>query len=87
MDCYSLLIWLVKERRMLILLFGKLDRNGWSPQREHFLRAIMEGITFSLHESIELFREVGNQFILLFLLAGAKNETWSQMQADIFNAR
>lgn len=48
----------------------------------------MEGITFSLYESIELFREAGKSVdTVVSIGGGAKNETWLQMQADIFNTR
>ncbi|WP_078408996.1 xylulokinase [Priestia abyssalis] len=57
-------------------------------KREHFVRAVMEGITFSLHESINLFREEGKSVdTVISIGGGAKNETWIQMQADIFNAK
>ncbi|MGF7533090.1 xylulokinase [Bacillus mexicanus] len=56
--------------------------------REHFLRAVMEGVTFSLHESIELLREAGKSVhTVVSIGGGAKNETWLQMQADIFNTK
>lgn len=55
--------------------------------RLHFVRSIMEGITFSLHESIEIFREKGKTIDRVVSIGGgAKNETWLQIQADIFNA-
>lgn len=50
-------------------------------------RAVMEGITFSLNESIELFRQAGIQVNRIVAIGGgAKNEDWLHMQADIFNA-
>jgi len=52
-----------------------------------FARAVMEGITFSLNESIELFRQSGIKVDRIVSIGGgAKNEDWLQMQADIFNA-
>lgn len=55
--------------------------------RLHFARSIIEGITFSLHESIEIFRENGKTINRVVSIGGgAKNETWLQIQADIFNA-
>lgn len=54
---------------------------------DDFARAVMEGITFSLNESIELFREAGIQVDRIVSIGGgAKNEDWLHMQADIFNA-
>ncbi|WP_100405778.1 xylulokinase [Bacillus solitudinis] len=58
-----------------------------SHERKDFVRAIFEGITFSLCESIEIFREGGKRIdTIVSIGGGAKNETWLQMQADIFNA-
>ncbi|MFP7169292.1 xylulokinase [Terribacillus sp. 7520-G] len=52
-----------------------------------FVRAVLEGITFSLHESIQIFRENGKVInTIVSIGGGAKNDTWLQMQADIFDA-
>ncbi|CAM3644023.1 xylulokinase [Marinicrinis lubricantis] len=54
---------------------------------DHFGRAVMEGITFSLNESVELFREGGKKVEQIVSIGGgAKNATWLQMQADVFGA-
>src|SRR5699024_955407 len=56
--------------------------------KKHFARAVLEGITFSLNESIEIFRENGKVVDSIVAIGGgAKNSDWLQMQADIFNAR
>lgn len=53
----------------------------------HFTRSVLEGITFSLRESIEIVRESGKEIKEIVAIGGgAKNEAWLQMQADIFNA-
>ncbi|RCW74785.1 xylulokinase [Saliterribacillus persicus] len=53
-----------------------------------FARAVLEGITFSLHESISIFRENGKVIDTIYSIGGgAKNAAWLQMQADIFNAK
>ena len=58
-----------------------------SHKRRDFVRAVLEGITFSLNESIEIFRENGKNIdTIISIGGGAKNEAWLQMQADIFNA-
>ncbi|GIO23506.1 xylulokinase [Oceanobacillus sp. J11TS1] len=58
-----------------------------SHELKHFTRAVMEGITFSLNESIEIFREHGKVIDKVIAIGGgAKSELWLQMQADIFNA-
>ncbi len=57
-------------------------------ERKHFARAVLEGITFSLNESIEIFRNSGKTIdTIISIGGGAKNEAWLQMQADIFNAK
>ncbi|WP_449538953.1 xylulokinase [Ferdinandcohnia sp. Marseille-Q9671] len=57
-------------------------------ERKHFARSVLEGITFSLHESIEIFRQSGKTIdTIVSIGGGAKNDTWLQMQADIFNAK
>ncbi|MGG4552517.1 xylulokinase [Paenibacillus humicus] len=54
-------------------------------RREHLARAVMEGITFSLAESLELFRQAGITVERIISIGGgAKNPVWLQMQADIF---
>lgn len=56
-------------------------------RREHFVRAVMEGITFSLNETIDLFRAAGKKTDKIVSIGGgAKNPVWLQMQADIFQA-
>lgn len=58
-----------------------------SHKRQDFVRAVLEGITFSLNESIEIFRENGKAIdTIVSIGGGAKNEAWLQMQADIFDA-
>lgn len=54
-------------------------------RRGHLARAVMEGITFSLQESFELFRQAGIAVERVISIGGgAKNPVWLQMQADIF---
>jgi xylulokinase len=58
-----------------------------SHTRAHFARAVLEGITFSLNESVQLFREAGKKIdAVVSIGGGAKNPVWLQMQADIFGA-
>ncbi|GAB2539660.1 xylulokinase [Gracilibacillus alcaliphilus] len=53
-----------------------------------FARAVLEGITFSINDSIAIFRENGKKIDTIYSIGGgAKNPTWLQIQADIFNAR
>jgi len=59
-----------------------------SHQKQHFSRAVLEGITFSLNESVSIMRENGKTINeIISIGGGAKNEAWLQMQADIFNAK
>ncbi|MTW84446.1 xylulokinase [Virgibacillus dakarensis] len=59
-----------------------------SHERKDFVRAVLEGITFSLNESIAIFRENGKKIdTIVSTGGGAKNESWLQIQADIFDAK
>ena len=58
-----------------------------SHRRKDFARAVLEGITFSLNESIDIFRRQGKHIdTIVSIGGGAQNEDWLQMQADIFDA-
>lgn len=53
--------------------------------RRHMIRAVMEGVTFSLKDSLNIFEELGikgNKIIASG--GGAGSDVWLQMQADIF---
>ena len=51
---------------------------------EHFSRSVLEGILFSLRDSLELYRHMGKKINgLVSVGGGAKNSIWLQMQADI----
>ncbi|MDQ1143803.1 xylulokinase [Bacillus sp. SORGH_AS 510] len=53
----------------------------------HFTRAVIEGITFSLRESLEILKNAGKSIqTIVSIGGGAKNETWLQIQADVFQA-
>src|SRR5690625_796920 len=57
-------------------------------QLHDFTRAVIEGITFSLNESIQIFREQGKVINeVVSIGGGAKSSEWLQIQADIFNAK
>ncbi|WP_057914615.1 xylulokinase [Peribacillus muralis] len=58
-----------------------------SHKRIDFVRAVIEGVTFSLCETINIFRDGGKKIdSIISIGGGAKNDTWLQIQADIFNA-
>ncbi|KGR74229.1 xylulokinase [Ureibacillus sinduriensis] len=55
--------------------------------KKHFAKAVMEGIVFSLRDTLEIFKSSGKVIEeLISIGGGAKNQHWLQMQADIFNA-
>ena len=55
---------------------------------KHFVKSVMEGITFSLNEIIHSYRQKGKTIEKVISIGGgAKNNLWLQMQADIFNAK
>lgn len=59
-----------------------------SHERKHFARSVMEGITFSLNESVDMFRRAGKTVdTIVSIGGGAQNPVWLQMQANIFNAK
>lgn len=59
-----------------------------SHMRAHFAKAVLEGITFSLRDTLEIFRASGKDIQdIISIGGGAKNPHWLQMQADIFNAK
>lgn len=58
-----------------------------SHTRDHFARAVLEGITYSLRDSQEIMRQYFKKTFkqIVSVGGGAKNKEWLQMQADIFN--
>ncbi len=53
----------------------------------HFTRSVLEGITFSLKDSLKLHQSKGSKEFtsIISVGGGAKSSIWLQMQADIFN--
>ncbi|QLK85249.1 xylulokinase [Staphylococcus sp. 17KM0847] len=50
-------------------------------------RAVIEGITFSINESVHIIRESGKSVNKVISIGGgAQNPVWLQIQADVFNA-
>lgn len=69
------------------LIRGSFIGMDTGHNRDHFARAVVEGITFSLRESIEILRESGKDIRRVISIGGgARNETWLQIQADVFGA-
>jgi xylulokinase len=56
-----------------------------SHTRGHLTRAIMEGVAFSLHEAIDIFRELDTPINEIRLGGGgARSQLWRQIQADVY---
>jgi Sugar (pentulose and hexulose) kinases len=55
---------------------------------KHFVRAVLEGITFSLKDTQVIMENVADKKFkrIVSVGGGAQNLDWLQMQADIFNA-
>lgn len=55
--------------------------------RADMVRSIMEGVTFSLRDSVEIMREMGQEIKEIRAIGGgAKSPLWRQIQADVFGA-
>jgi xylulokinase len=53
--------------------------------RAHVIRAILEGVAFSLRDSLTLFREIGVPIQSIRLGGGgARSALWQQIQADVY---
>jgi xylulokinase len=60
---------------------GLTVRHG----RAHLIRALLEGATFAMRDSLELIREMGVKIDQVRLSGGgARNALWRQIQADIY---
>lgn len=54
----------------------------------HFIRAVMEGVTMSLRDSLEILQELNIKCDTMIASGGgARSSEWLQMQADIFNKK
>lgn len=62
---------------------GITGRHG----RPHLIRAVMEGVTFALRDSIEIMRELGLSVTQVRSTGGgARSGLWRQIQADVYGA-
>ncbi len=60
---------------------GLTVRHG----RPHLIRAVLEGATYAMRDSLELIREMGVELTQIRLSGGgARNPLWKQIQADIY---
>lgn len=57
--------------------------------QKHLAKSVLEGISFSLNDSLELMKTIANKKFdyIVSVGGGAKNSDWLQMQADIFNSK
>lgn len=59
-----------------------------STSRKEMIRAVMEGISFSLMDCLSVIQDVQKEIDCLFLSGGgAKNPFWCQMLADVMNQK
>lgn len=55
--------------------------------KQHIVRAVMEGITFAMRDSIEIMREMGLSVGQVRTTGGgARSTIWRQIQADVYGA-
>lgn len=63
------------------VFFGMTLRH----EQGHFLRAVMEGVTYSLKDSLEIIKELGvDAPEIIASGGGSASDQWLQIQADIF---
>ncbi|MBI2941394.1 MAG: xylulokinase [Chloroflexi bacterium] len=63
------------------VLFGLTARHD----RRHVIRAVLEGVAFSLRDSLEILHEMGIAVEQVrFSGGGARSRLWRQIQADVF---
>jgi len=56
-----------------------------SHTRDHIVRAILEGVAFSLRDTLTIFKEIGVPVETIRLGGGgARSELWRQIQADVY---
>lgn len=53
--------------------------------RQHLLRAVMEGVTFSQRDSVEVLREMGVSINEMLACGGGSSPLWRQMLADVYD--
>ena len=56
-------------------------------KRKHFSRAVLEGITFAMRDSLEIIRHLGIPIRQIRVTGGgAKSRFWRQLQADVYGS-
>jgi len=65
------------------VFFGLTPRH----KKEHLVRAVMEGVTYGLKDSLEIIRGMGVETREIRASGGGgRSRIWRQMQADVFNS-
>ncbi len=65
-------------------------RGGWiglnvRHNRQHLIRAVLEGVTYAMRDSLELIREMGVELTQVRVSGGgARSALWRQIQANIY---
>lgn len=54
-------------------------------RKNHFIRAIMEGVAYDLRQSLDIIREKVNISELRAIGGGAKSKVWIQIKSNIYN--
>ncbi len=59
---------------------------GLGHGQRHLTRALMEGVTYGLKDSVEIMKEVGTRISEVYLSGGgAKSDLWTQIVADVLD--
>lgn len=67
---------------------GAFVGMSMTTKREEMTQAVMEGVSFSLRDTLEIVKKLGVQVDTARIIGGgAKSPLWCQMTADIFNVR
>lgn len=57
-------------------------------EKRHMMRAVLEGVTYSLRDSLEIIRELGvSPTFAMAAGGGANSALWRQIMADVFGVR
>ena len=65
------------------MFFGMTQQH----RREHFLRAVLEGVGCGLSQILDVLRERGEILDLRIIGGGAKSKVWKQIIADLCEVR
>jgi xylulokinase len=57
-----------------------------SHQQIHFIRSVLEGVSFALRSILDVFRERNGVSNIRMIGGGAKSKLWMQILADVFDA-